>query len=186
VENANLDDFVTGFTQLHLKSLDKDVDCEENVTLVRKDGTGEDTVIIKVARGHCPVVECAFDSIVDLDPKSCECKPLEDTLDSTVFDTRDMTNAFVRLDNNAKFTIREWAVTANNFEWSLYDATSLNCVDEVSTFADQYGRYRHTIFQAVTAECRGDLEQTKTVDTDTFTNKFNVIVWPIRDPTSTG
>jgi hypothetical protein len=159
------------------------------VSLVRKDGTGEDTVIIKVARGHCPAdIVCDATDIVDLDPKSCECKPLEATV-GDVFDSRTMTatTMIVKLNKDVKFTVREWALTDGSFEWSAFDATTLDCVNEVSTFTEPlYGRYRHMVFEAVKDDCMGSLTQEKTVEGETSTQTFTVVVWPLRQPEAQG
>jgi hypothetical protein len=187
VENADFEEFITGYQQMVFKTLDKDVDCVEVVDLVRNDGSGTDTVTINVARGHCPVVECDDLTIVDLDPKSCECKPLEETK-GTLFDSRFVLadQRFVRLDKFEQFTIREFAVTAGEWQWSMLDAATLECVDEVKDFTDQYNRYRQKSFESVKDDCRGDFIQTATAVDDDATLAFQVVVWPERLPAIEG
>jgi hypothetical protein len=188
LEDNDFETFVTGYQQMVFKSLDKDVDCEEVVDLVRNDGTATETVTIKVFRGRCPTVECDDVSILDLDPKSCECKPLEAT-EGTVFDSRTLTAAtsIVKLTKGAKFTVREWVMTDGQYEWSAFDATTLDCVDEASAYMEPiYGRYRHMIFETVTADCTGSLTQDKVVDGETIAQTFTVKVWPERQPEEQG
>jgi len=165
LEDDDFETFVTGFNQMLFKSMDKDVDCEEEVTLVRTDGSGEDTLIVKVLRGHCPVVECDDTDILDIDVKSCECKPLQETK-GEVFDSRSMTVATrqVRLNKLEHFTIREWATTDGAFEWTAFDADTLNCVALNEIWEDQYGRYRHVVFVAEMDDCKGDLTQAMVTD----------------------
>jgi hypothetical protein len=129
LKSANLGDFTTGYQQWHFKTLDQNVDCEEDVILTRTDGRGVDTVKVKVFRGHCPVVECKDTEIQNLDKKSCECQPLHET-EGEIFDSRTVHDRQVRLDVNQKFTVREWAKTptSEGFEWSTLNADDLDCV----------------------------------------------------------
>jgi hypothetical protein len=165
LDNNNFGDFVTGYSQWVFTSLDKDADCEEEVTLTRKDGSGVDKMTIKVDRGHCPVIECPDDQILDLDPYSCECKALNAGF-GVVFDSRTTTTPLVRIDKFEQFTIREWATTNDDgttgpFAYSALDVSTLECVSEVAKFEDQWARYRQVSFEASKDDCRGDLIQDK-------------------------
>jgi hypothetical protein len=76
--DQNYGEYVTGFEQWLFQAKNTDTNCEETVTLTHHAaGLVPTTFTLSVERGFCPPVECAALEIVDLDIKSCECKPLE-------------------------------------------------------------------------------------------------------------
>jgi len=96
-----------------------------------------------------------------------------------------------RLDKEAFFTIREWATTApGKFEYQVPVWETLDCVESVSYYSEEYGRYRQAIFKAITDDCRTTLSR-KGIDDDgevveAETLDLEVVVWPIRQPEATG
>jgi hypothetical protein len=84
--NNNLGDFVTGWEQWHFKAFDRDEDCEEDVILKKADGSGEDTVKVKVLKGHCKVIDCPEGEIQDMKLDACTCNPLAAAV-GTLIDT---------------------------------------------------------------------------------------------------
>lgn len=72
-ENTNLGDFQTGYNQWLFKTLEKDVECTEDVELTKKDGSGVDKFTFVVKRAKCPDATCEAGKIQNLDVDSCEC-----------------------------------------------------------------------------------------------------------------
>jgi hypothetical protein len=121
--DKNFEGFNTGYFQWLFQAKNSDVDCTEDITLTRTDE--EKTTVtfnVNVQRGFCPAVECPATQLVNLDVTSCACEDLKQTY-GIVHDSRSFDDRIVRLDQGEKFTIREWATTTGEFEFSAIDST---------------------------------------------------------------
>jgi len=97
--------------------------CTEVVELTRTDGSGVDIITINVQRGYCatPVEPCAEGTIQNIDVTSetaCECEPLQ-AHEGELIDLSVDTRFDFAFDIHMMFTLREWAMTTGEYEWSL-------------------------------------------------------------------
>lgn len=89
-----------------------------------------------------------------------------------------------RGDIGSQFTLREWASEPGDYGWELPDvsASSLECVESIGEFKDEWGRYRQYSFEAITDDCRYDLVQyalsSAGIRDETQNQTFQFVVWP--------
>jgi len=66
----------------------------------------------------------------------------------------------------------------------------MDCVEEVDSFYDEWGRYRQFSFEAMTPNCRYDLVQyalsSEGIVDDTQNQTFEFVVWPTEFPIEVG
>jgi len=131
------------------------------VTLTRTDGN-EETIVINVQKGFCPHKECTGEMIQNLDVNSCDCEPLH-AHEEHLIDTRENAQVSFLFDMGAKLTLREWAMTTGEYEWTLPSVDTIKCFTMIGEAFDD-GRYRQVSFEAVQPDCRDVLIRFGKVD----------------------
>jgi len=114
-----------------------------------------------VQRGSCPEVTepCAEGTIQNIDFTSttaCACEALH-AYEGELIDLSVDTRFDFAMDKHFKFTLREWAMTTGEYEWTLPSETeiaALPCLTMIGEAFDD-GRYRQVSFEATTPDCRG-------------------------------
>jgi hypothetical protein len=168
----NHGDFNTGFRQWVFKGLNTDTDCTEEVELIRTDGSGTDMVTINVKKGFCPelATDCEAGFIQNIDvnaPNACECEPLHPA-EGIVYDmAADPHPGFAFAFNKGdKFTLREWALTSGGYEWGSPVSTEISAINCLVMIGEPFddGRYRQVSYEAMTPDCRDELNRASNAD----------------------
>jgi hypothetical protein len=81
-----------------------------------------------------------------------------------------------------KFTMREWANAAGEYDWALLsdeELQAITCLTHSAAIDD--GRYRQVTFEATTPDCVQPIVRKWATD-DTVTETWTFTVWPIIEP----
>jgi hypothetical protein len=173
VVNENFGDFSTGFEQWLIQAKNLPEDCSQDIVLTHTDDSvNSDTIKITVKKGHCAYAECPAGEIQNIDITSanaCACEPL--VHEGFLIDAGSVPHPGFKFafEKEAMFTLREWAVSEGQFEWSLPSEAELQafkCFTYGSKLEDS--RYRQVVFTAITPDCVETITRTNLVD-DTIT-----------------
>jgi hypothetical protein len=162
--------------------------CTQDVVLKRTDGGADNILVVHVQRGSCPAdmpEECPEGQFFNKDftsTTSCACEPFMPVVGELI-DLSVNTELHFAFNKPAQFTLREWAVTIGEYEWSLLsedEVKDLKCFTMVGEAYDN-GQYRQVSFDTTTPDCRDEMTRHSMAD-DSVTKTYTFTVWPDHEP----